>query len=768
MTFGEPRPTHEAMADANFGRERARWARRLPAWLAATALVFGALAAPHDRRLQAVVVLALLFGMWRIGGALVSLLRLELAPLSRIVATFTFAVAFGSFVATWLGHFAMLRPAPFLLVLAGAVIAASWAPQRDGEESCGGPAFGAAVGGTAHSRQEASDTPPADAVAPPRGARALADRIETIAAIGTGAAMVLGYVAETLRRFVLPLHGGPDDISYHLTAVAVWQRWGDLRMVKFSMGDWGTAFYPILPELSSWMLLTPFRDSDVAARWSELPFALLSFVAVAAIARRLGVGRRGALLAAALYGALRLVAALAFAAGNDHVTAFCTLAALDAALACAERPRLGRFAYLGTALGLLVASKYLGIYNAITVLLVFAVAYVLRARQVRAAAVAPPQTDDERVNREPARLLPGAAVLLATLALAGGYTYLRNWVATGNPVYPQPVHVGGLQLFGGREELSLGGRRGGEDSEIDVWSFLAGADNAFAGFFPFTLLPAALLAPILAAALRRWRDAAVLALPAAFFLEFLYWTWDHRDVRYVFAGIALAAIAFAWLSERLGTAGAWIRIATCAVVLYRYVRWLGARGDWELLAAVTLVVAVVLGWRTWPRWGGRARLAAKPGLAILVLTVALALGCSVARYQRTKLADSPAAMALERLTGGRGTTVGYVGLNQPYLFFGGHLQNDVRIVPRSFNLRAEHYRWGGVPERPFRHSTYARWIGVVKILGIQYVVVVRSPDEDPERTWMANHWDRFRRVYTDETTEVWKLLPASEPAPRRR
>ena len=51
---------------------------------------------------------------------------------------------------------------------------------------------------------------------------------------------------------------------------------------------------------------------------------------------------RSAVLAAALYGVLDRVVTYAFAAGNDHVTAFCTLPALDAALACAESPRLLR------------------------------------------------------------------------------------------------------------------------------------------------------------------------------------------------------------------------------------------------------------------------------------------------------------------------------------------------------------------------------------------------------------------------------------------
>jgi hypothetical protein len=689
--------------------------------LPATALVIGAFASPHGRLLQAVELATLLVSLWHIGEAIVRALALGLAPLSRILAAFTFAVAFGSVTATLLGHAGVLRPAPFLLVVAAAVLAASWLPDRAVEVE--------SLGAEAESRG------------------GLVARVETMAAVATGGAMVFGYVVEAVRRFALPLHGGPDDISYHLSAIAVWQRWGDLRMLKFSMGDWGTAFYPLLPELSSWMLLAPFRDSDVAARWSELFYAVASLLAVAAVARRLGVGRRGALLAAALYGVLRPVAALAFAAGNDHVTAFFTLAALDAALAAAERPRLGRFAYLGTALGLLVASKYFGIFNAATVLALFVVALVLRRRR---------RLSDAREPRP--RPVFALAVLLGTIALAGGYSYLRNWVSTGNPLYPQPVRFGSYELFAGREELSLGVRGG--DERLDLWDLLAGPDNAFAAFFPFTLLPAAIVAPLLAAWRRRWLDAAVLALPVIFFLEYLHLVWDHSSIRFVFAGVALGGVAFVWLTEQLGAIGAWLRAVTFGVVLLRYARWLEVRGEWELVAALALVAAAVLVSRTWPRWRSVARVRARQGLVLSIAAVTLVLGCNVDRYQRSKLAGSPAAMALERLAGGRGATVGYVGLNQPYLFFGSRLQNDVRIVPRSFNLRAEHYRWGGAPERPYPRSTYRRWLGVVKTLGIEYVVVVRSPDEDPERSWMANHWERFRRVHVDDTTEIWKLLPA--------
>jgi len=57
------------------------------------------------------------------------------------------------------------------------------------------------------------------------------------------------------------------------------------------------------------------------------PFALFSFLAVFAIARRLGLGRRDAAFASVLYAAIpHVFPVLAVMAGNDHSTAFFTLA----------------------------------------------------------------------------------------------------------------------------------------------------------------------------------------------------------------------------------------------------------------------------------------------------------------------------------------------------------------------------------------------------------------------------------------------------------
>jgi hypothetical protein len=739
-------------------------ADRLLGLTAAIVLLLAAWLPVADRRLQALVMLALLGALGTVGRALSCWLVPDLPPASAAVAAFTCAVAFDQAVTLALGHAGWLRPELFLAVVAAVALATLALPR------CAPP-------------------PAMNVAAPiatvcssiPRPREPLFAHVEAALIRAAVAALAVGYAAEAVVRFGLPPGTGPDDLSYHLTAVAVWQRFADLRMVKLPMGDWSPSFYPLLPELASWSLLAPFRDSDIVARWSELPFALFSFVAVAAIARRLGLGLRATALSVVLYGLLRRVAALAFAAGNDHVAAFATLAALDAALLCGEPAggrhvgerrfgEVGRFVYLGLCLGLLVASKYLGIQVAAIVLAVLVVALLSRRRERGA-------------RPRPTFVVAALSGLVLAALVVGGYGYLRNWVSAGNPVYPQLVTVGGRTVFAGRPELSLAARMGGAEAHIDLWEFLASPDNRFASFFPYTLLPAALLAPLLAAWRRRPLLAAALFVPLVSFLEFLFLTHDHRDIRYFLAGVAMAAVAFGWLTEQLGSVGRWLRIAAAAVAVVNFTRWTRWHGPLALALAFALVAAAA----AWPALQARAawRRAREHGalggpsgsalsgatvalVAVLAALGAVALGACVEGYQAGRLREAPAALALERLAGPRGARVAYVGYNAPYLFFGSRLQNDVRIVPRSSNPVAEFYGWGVSPRRPQPPGLYSRWRSLLERLGVQYVVVVRGADEDPERRWMANHWDVFRRVYTSDETENWQVLPRPEQAHRGR
>lgn len=698
-------------------------------------LVAGAAIPAQARALQVLVFVAMIAALAGTGWRTALWLMPDVRPLSRAVAAFTVAVAVASVQATWLGHFGRMRPAPFLLAVAAAYLLSRLLPEKT-------------------PLPEETDAPPV-----PAGPWSRAERALLLAA---AAALVLTFGLE-VARYALepPFHG--DDLYYHLTAVAVWHQSGDLRMVKFSMGDWMTAFYPILPEISAWTFLAPFGDSDVAARWAQLPYLLFSLVALAALARRLGVSPRAAALATILYASIHRVLVLGFTAGSDHTTAFFTLASLDAALAAGQRPRAGRIAAAGLALGLLLASKYIGLYFAATILVILGATLLVHWLGLK--------------DEHPSTMsLPGLAALLAVCMLAaGGYTYLRSAWTTGNPVYPSPVTLFGQEILPGLEETSLAARRQGPDAEIDVLHFLIRRRDLFGPTFAYTLLPAALLAPLLAFARRRVLSGLVLGLPVVFFLLFLFFMHDHRDMRYFMAGVGLAAVCFAWLLDRPARWAAAFRSLVLLLVTFHLMRRFDGPTAPEVAATLTLVGLAALVPRVRERLAGRAPAwrISRPGWllgagAAAVLLAILALGEGVETYQRIKFRDRPALLALERIARPEGSRIAYAGFNQPYLFFGSRLQNDVRIVPRTRNLRAEYYSWGGSIAYPYGQAPYQRWRQNLERLHIDLVAVIRSRWEDPERRWMAQRPRQFRRVYKDAETEIWKVLPGPGKRPAER
>jgi hypothetical protein len=701
-------------------------------------LIAGAILPATPRAFQVLVFAAMSYALWQTGARLCLWLVPDWEPLNRAVAAFALAVGIAIVPATWMGHFGVLRPALFLAWTAAVYLSSRFLPA--------GPAV-----------PEERERP----VQPARLARG-----EHALLLGAALAITLVGLGEIHAwRYEPPLDF--DDLSYHLSTVATWIRHGDLRMIRFSMGDPSTPFYPLASEMTSWILIAPFRDSDVAARWTELLFAVFSFLATAAVARRLGLPLRGAAFAALVYAGIHEIFPVrAMTAGNDHTLSFFTLAALDASLAFARRPRARTAVVAGSALGLVLATKYVGVLFAPVLL---AVLLLLRFAERRRS--------DEMTPSASQRWLPAMGVLLACAFVAAGYTYLRNWVTAGNPIFPAPVRILGAQIFPGWGGILTSERASLPESQIVVWRFLTRSPDFFGFYFPFTLLPAAVLAPLAALARRRWRHLLVFLLPTVFFLEFLYLMPVHQGNRYFLPGIALAAVAFAWLVSRPNPQAFLLRATMLLWISWQTI-W---QCEWATPEKIVTLVAALAGgallellWLLWRKRRARAPAAAsgprlelwKPiAVAVVLAVAALTLGKVVATYQDVKLEHRPGALALERLAGPRGSRIAYTGLNAPYLFFGSHLQNQVEIVPRTPDLESRTYRWGGPLATPYAVKRYQRWRTNLERLGIDFVVVQRTPWEDPERRWMVRRPDEFRLEYADPDTEIWRVLPAGSALP---
>jgi len=703
-----------------------RLSRAMPLVFAVALLLLGAAAAAPPDALRLLAAVGLLMGLGAAALRISRRLLPDLSVPSRLTSALVFAATMIVVPATILGHLGFLEPRLFLAIEALLIAATVALPSEtpDYEET-----------GTA----AVTSVP------------AWLSRAEAAVLITASAAALLGLISygAQAERYAPP--NKLDDPSYHLSAVAAWHHYHDLRMIKFNGGDQSTTFYPIGSELIDWALLAPLRDSDFLLRWSQAPFALGSLAAMAAIALHLGLSRRSALLSALLYLTVgRAFPVLMFSAGNDHVTAFYTLAAVDAALVFGRSRTAGAAAYAGLALGLLAGTKYIGLLYVLPLLVLLAAAAVRR----RTSAT---------VN------IAQISILFASALAAGGYTYLRNAWSLGNPLFPAPVF--GLP---GWPEVTLAVRRKLPEFQIDLRRFLLVRTDYFGHLFRFTMLPAAVLAPAVSLlqhgeVRQRIVRALLLALPAIFFLQFFYLIHDHRDIRYFFAAVALAAVAFCWLVEI--AAARWpflapaVRGGLACLVAYKFIHT-DETSAWSEVAigAVLLVLAIV----AIAGWAGLRRRLSEHRFAWVALAcgIAIASGAGLTKtlekYQERKYENDLLVGFLDEQLGDRGTTIAFVGGNRPYPLFGSRLQHRVEMVPVAGPLEERFFRWGGSANFPFVDGTYEQWMTNLRRLGTEYVVVALGESQEPERRWMQRHPRDFERVYVFASTEIWRFRSASD------
>jgi hypothetical protein len=83
-------------------------------------------------------------------------------------------------------------------------------------------------------------------------------------------------------------------------------------------------------------------------------------------------------------------------------------------------------------------------------------------------------------------------------------------------------------------------------------------------------------------------------------------------------------------------------------------------------------------------------------------------------------------------------------------------------------MTSQYFDWGGSIEFPYKPVTFERWRRGLQRRDVRFVVLVRSPAEEPERGWMMSRPSAFRMEYWDAETEIWRVIPETERRERRR
>lgn len=168
--------------------------------------------------------------------------------------------------------------------------------------------------------------------------------------------------------------------------------------------------------------------SDMLVCAGQVAFWLAAGLATAGIARELGIGKPGALTGAAVVMLAPGFIQQATVPRVDIAFAAWLLIAFYFTMRWGRSRRAGHLVLFGAALGLLTGTKSIGLmYSAIPVLYFL---YSLRGRGAKRAA----------------RDVATAAALAFAF---GGFWYARNWITTGNPLFPLDVSLLGISIFPG-------------------------------------------------------------------------------------------------------------------------------------------------------------------------------------------------------------------------------------------------------------------------------------------------------------------------------
>ncbi|HEX9798658.1 MAG TPA: hypothetical protein VGC00_00670 [Thermoanaerobaculia bacterium] len=601
-------------------------------------------------------------------------------------------------------------------------------------------AAGPALAATSLGLRRASPLSGDPSVASPGAPEPARERSEAMLLAFVGALVVATVAVEMQRhRYTPPGVYTYDEVSYHLPAAAIWLRYGDLRTPKPPFGDPATPFYPLAGELVSWLLISPFGDSDLFARWTELPAGLALLLATYVLGRRFALSR--AAVCAAMLLALtvpRLVPQLFLSAGNDVWNGLAVLATLFALHLWCERPGARRAAFFGVCLGLLVGVKYLGLLELVVLVPVGAVAFRLRPSW-----------------RE-------SAVALGVAAGVGGFAYLRNLFGTGNPVFPQTISFAGIELLPGLAGAGLGERDiGAAARSVEPLGFLLTRIDLFGRVWRWIALPAAVLAPLVALARggrSERRSALWMVIAPALFVLWVMLIHDHRDLRFLVAPLVLTLLSFGWLLDRLDARDGG-RLASAGALVVAGLVVASHADERRWLAGAALALVASLFWsraRAWP--SARLWQLARCGAAVAALALVLLLPAWTSKYRRLRARYQPVAAELARLTGGRSVRIAYVGGNQPYFLFGDRLQNSVHAVPPAGPVEEQYWDFGRTVAFPPRHRTSRAFAKNVNQLGITWMVVERSGVEFPERSMVAD-WRHWRLAARVDGAELWRVRP---------
>ncbi len=558
---------------------------------------------------------------------------------------------------------------------------------------------------------------------------------------------------------------GWDCLNYHFTFPVEWLKHGTLDIPITISDDPSPSYYPINGSLIFLWLMLPLRNVFLADL-GQVPFFILAFMAIYGISRKLGVSRELSFYASALFLIMpNVFKQLEIAYVDVMFTAF-FLCGLNFLIALYRNFSFSNIMLSSISLGLFLGTKTSAVVYGVPLLFLLVAAVIRNFSKVK-----------------PAKILFSLLLFIVIVALLGGFTYIRNFILTGNILYPAEIKIFGKLIFKGVMPFS---------TYRDKWT--AGNFNIMKLFFheglgvQFVLLiiPAAVAAPFIL--IRRKKSTGFIPsyislLPIALFTLF-YLLMPQLWVRYLYPFIACGSLLAMYVMYVLRIPLKTIRV----VILICFLASIGELSN--RLELVTSIIASVSIFASLPLLLKIAVINWKiVSLGLILILAGLRYLCldydkyEFPRYIKTTKYSGfwpDAVKAWHWLNiHTSGNNIAYIGRPVPFPLYGTNFKNDVYYVSvnqtepaKLHHFKNSRYEWDSdfmnlhrnleEPGNYRGRADYTVWINNLSKRKTDYLFIyslhqtkeIAFPIED---NWAIGNPDKFKPVFTNDTVKIYKI-----------
>ncbi|MBI3017679.1 MAG: hypothetical protein HYY62_06790, partial [Deltaproteobacteria bacterium] len=224
-------------------------------------------------------------------------------------------------------------------------------------------------------------------------------------------------------NFINPPFGW-DNLNYHFTFPVEWLKHGNLETPITIADDPGPSYYPINGNLFFLWLMLPFKNV-LLADLGQIPFFFLAFLATYRISQQIGLNKEYSFYAAASFFLIPNFFKQLEVAYVDAMVAALFLICLNTLFLLEKEFSLKNVTLYSIGLGLFLGVKTLALTYSALLLPPFLFLCFKNYKKISLA-------------------LPIS--ILAIVGL-GGFSYIRNFIDTGNPMYPLDFKIFGQTIF---------------------------------------------------------------------------------------------------------------------------------------------------------------------------------------------------------------------------------------------------------------------------------------------------------------------------------